>query len=77
MSNFKYYISNLIVIKLLHLSALRPQAESNHKVVLVIEHGAIVSLICCHPKIYSVLSTECCHSLFSRKKYPLTLKLLY
>lgn len=64
-SSFIYFIpqNNLIGIKLLHDSALRSQAEFNHKFLVV-----IVSLIYCHPRTFSVLDTECCYSPFSRKK---------
>ena len=49
MSNFTYFISqiNLIVIKLLHNSALRPKAGCNDQ--FMIESVVIVSLIYCHP----------------------------
>ena len=48
MSNFTSFTSkiNLIVIKLLHNCALRPNAGCNHQ--FVIEFGVIVSLIYCH-----------------------------
>ena len=73
MTNFIYSTpqTNLIVIKLLHHSALKTQAEYNHQFVVVIEIGAV-------PRTFSVLDTECRQLLFSRKKYPLiTQKLLY
>ena len=68
--------TNLIVTKLLQDSALRSQAEFNHKFVVVIGFEVIFSYICCRPKTFSLLETERLHSLFSREKCPLTQKLL-
>ena len=63
-------------MKLLNHISLKPQAEFNHQNVVVIEIGVIDSLIYCLPRSFSVLDSDCCHSLFSRKKCPLTQKLL-
>ena len=54
MSSFTYFTSqnNLVVIKLLHHSALRPPAEFYHYFVIVIALGVIVSLICYRPKTF-------------------------
>lgn len=78
LNNFIYFSSktNLIVIKLLHCNALKSQSEFNYQFVVVIEITVIDSLIYCYPKTSFITDNECCRSLFSRKKYPLTQKML-
>ena len=59
MSSFTCFAfeNNLIVIKLLHHSALRHPAEFYHHFVIVIALGVIVSLNYRHPKTFFVLGT--------------------